>query len=83
MRTYTISTPFRLNILRPARAERKLQKGITAAMAFYHLSMKLSGAAPAATAPQLPPPIVPVHPMLDERTGLTHDYPQKRCGGTL
>ncbi|MCI4495144.1 hypothetical protein MRT09_25455, partial [Escherichia coli] len=36
---YTISTPFRL--CAPCGAERKPQKGITAEMAIYHLSMKI------------------------------------------
>ncbi len=39
VRTYTISPSVRL--CAPCGAERKLQKGITAEMAIYHLSMKI------------------------------------------
>ena len=74
MRTYTISTPFRL--CAPCGAERKLQKGITAEMAIYHLSMKIisrsSGYSAVASAAYRSGSL-----MLDERTGLTHDYTRK------
>lgn len=74
MRTYTISTPFRL--CAPCGAERKPQKGITAEMAIYHLSMKIisrnSGYSAVASAAYRSGSL-----MLDERTGLTHDYTRK------
>jgi hypothetical protein len=74
VRTYTISTPFRL--CAPCGAERKLQKGITAEMAIYHLSMKIisrsSGYSAVASAAYRSGSL-----MLDERTGLTHDYTRK------
>ncbi|MDK6503559.1 MobQ family relaxase, partial [Lactobacillus crispatus] len=70
----TISTPFRL--CAPCGAERKLQKGITAEMAIYHLSMKIisrsSGYSAVASAAYRSGSL-----MLDERTGLTHDYTRK------
>ncbi|MDK6614082.1 MobA/MobL family protein, partial [Escherichia coli] len=74
VRTYTISTPCRL--CAPCGAERKLQKGITAEMAIYHLSMKIisrsSGYSAVASAAYRSGSL-----MLDERTGLTHDYTRK------
>ena len=74
VRTYTISTPFRL--CAPCGAERKPQKGITAEMAIYHLSMKIisrnSGYSAVASAAYRSGSL-----MLDERTGLTHDYTRK------
>ena len=74
VRTYTISTSFRL--CAPCGAERKLQKGITAEMAIYHLSMKIisrnSGYSAVASAAYRSGSL-----MLDERTGLTHDYTRK------
>ena len=74
MRTYTISTPFRL--CAPCGAERKPQKGITAEMAIYHLSMKIisrsNGYSAVASAAYRSGSL-----MLDERTGLTHDYTRK------
>lgn len=74
VRTYTISTLFRL--CAPCGAERKLQKGITAEMAIYHLSMKIisrsSGYSAVASAAYRSGSL-----MLDERTGLTHDYTRK------
>jgi hypothetical protein len=74
VRTYTISTPFRL--CAPCGAERKLQKGIMAEMAIYHLSMKIisrsSGYSAVASAAYRSGSL-----MLDERTGLTHDYTRK------
>jgi hypothetical protein len=60
----------------PCGAERKLQKGITAEMAIYHLSMKIisrsSGYSAVASAAYRSGSL-----MLDERTGLTHDYTRK------
>lgn len=57
-------------------AERKPQKGITAEMAIYHLSMKIisrnSGYSAVASAAYRSGSL-----MLDERTGLTHDYTRK------
>ncbi|WP_228302745.1 MULTISPECIES: MobA/MobL family protein, partial [Gammaproteobacteria] len=57
----------------PCGAERKPQKGITAEMAIYHLSMKIisrnSGYSAVASAAYRSGSL-----MLDERTGLTHDY---------
>ncbi len=58
VRTYTISTPFRL--CAPCGSERKLQKGITAEMAIYHLSMKIISRSSGYSA-VLPLPIVPIH----------------------
>ncbi|MCI4495080.1 hypothetical protein, partial [Escherichia coli] len=66
MRTYTISTPFRL--CAPCGAERKPQNGITAEMAIYPLSMKIisrnSGYSAVASAAYRSGSL-----MLDERTG--------------
>ncbi len=74
MRTYTISTPFRL--CAPCGAERKPQKGITAEMAIYHLSMKIisrkNGYSAVASAAYRSGSLMP-----DERTGLIHDYTRK------
>ena len=74
VRTYTIFTPFRL--CAPCGAERTRQKGITAEMAIYHLSMKIisrnSGYSAVASAAYRSGSL-----MLDERTGLTHDYTRK------
>jgi hypothetical protein len=60
----------------PCGAERKPQKGITAEMAIYHLSMKIisrsSGYSAVASAAYRSGSL-----MLDERTGLTHDYTRK------
>ena len=74
MRTYTISPSVRL--CAPCGAERKLQKGITAEMAIYHLSMKIisrsNGYSAVASAAYRSGSL-----MLDERTGLTHDYTRK------
>lgn len=74
VRTYTISPSVRL--CAPCGAERKLQKGITAEMAIYHLSMKIisrsNGYSAVASAAYRSGSL-----MLDERTGLTHDYTRK------
>ncbi|WP_461861746.1 hypothetical protein [Escherichia coli] len=56
MRTYTISTSFRLCAV--CDAKRKRQKGITAEMAIYHLSMKIISRK-TATVPLLLLPTVP------------------------
>ncbi len=45
-----IQSPLRFDCVRPAGLKEKLQKGITAEMAIYHLSMKIIPEA-AATAP--------------------------------
>jgi hypothetical protein len=75
VRTYTIFTSFQLCAV--CDAKRKRQKGITAEMAIYHLSMKIisrkNGYSAVASAAYRSGSVIP-----DDRTGLTHDYTRKR-----